>query len=428
MAEVRIGQTLKSSSDEYTIKSLLGSGGQGSVYLVLDGKGRERALKWYNDASATNFQRNVICDLIARGSPAPMFLWPEDFVEEGNNFGYIMPVRPAEYVSLHQIVKRTTELSFFAVVRAANDMTYAFRQLHTAGLAYRDISYGNMFIHPQTGEVLICDNDNVSASTSEETSVYGTMQFMAPEIVLGKAKPSTQTDRYSLAVLLFLLLCLNHPLQGKLEYDIHALNEAARKRLYGSNPVFIFDPNDHSNDPVKGWNDNAIIYWPLYPDYVQKLFIKAFTEGLKNPSARVTEGEWLKAFRQLLASLCKCKSCGAEVFYDPSNRTKKCWNCDSQLGSFSVLDIEGHYFVIDQGKELYACDTTLDDKIPIGNPIGVVVANPQKPDVVGLKNCDAGNWNYTGVSGTQSVIVPGKTAALKPGVTFHFGRHLGIVK
>lgn len=255
MGEIKIGQTLQSSSVKYTVKSLLGVGGQGSVYLVVDGQGEKHALKWYNDASATDFQRKVILDLIARGNPAPMFLWPEDFVESDNRFGYIMPVRPAEYVSLHQIVKRTTELSFFAVVRAANDMTYAFRQLHTAGLAYRDISYGNMFIHPQTGEVLICDNDNVSSSTSEETSVYGTMQFMAPEIVMGMAKPSTQTDRYSLAVLLFLLLCLNHPLQGRLEYNIHALNEAARKKLYGSNPVFIFDPNDRSNAPVKGWND-----------------------------------------------------------------------------------------------------------------------------------------------------------------------------
>lgn len=275
-------------------------------------------------------------------------------------------------------------------MRAVNDMTYAFRQLQTAGLAYRDISYGNMFIHPQTGEVLICDNDNVSSSTSGETSVYGTMQFMAPEIALGIAKPSTQTDRYSLAVLLFLLLCLNHPLQGKLEYDIHALNEAVRKRLYGSNPVFIFDPNDHNNAPVKGWNDNAIIYWPMYPDYVQKLFIKAFTNVLKNSSERVTEGEWLNAFRQLLASLYKCKSCGAEVFYDPSNNAKKCWNCNAELGTYSILIINKHRFVIEKDKNLYACHT-LNDNIPIGESVGIVVANPKNPNVVGLKNCDTCN-------------------------------------
>ena len=59
-----------------------------------------------------------------------------------------------------------------------------------------------MFFDPDTGDVLICDNDNVSANGIDNSSVYGTPRFMAPEIVMGQAKPSRNTDLYSLAVLL----------------------------------------------------------------------------------------------------------------------------------------------------------------------------------------------------------------------------------
>ena len=50
--------------------------------------------------------------------------------------------------------------------------------------------------------------------------IGGTLGFMAPEIVLGTAKPSTNTDLFSLAILLFYLLNIHHPLEGKLEAEI----------------------------------------------------------------------------------------------------------------------------------------------------------------------------------------------------------------
>lgn len=40
----------------------------------------------------------------------------------------------------------------------------------------------NLFFDPDTGDVLICDNDNVSANGVNHSSVYGTPRFMAPEM------------------------------------------------------------------------------------------------------------------------------------------------------------------------------------------------------------------------------------------------------
>lgn len=90
-----------------------------------------------------------------------------------------------------------------------------------------------MFFDPDTGDVLICDNDNVSANGIDNSSVYGTPRFMAPEIVMGQAKPSRNTDLYSLAVLLFYMFMMGHPLEGKLEAEIKCMDIHAMNKLYG---------------------------------------------------------------------------------------------------------------------------------------------------------------------------------------------------
>ena len=107
-----------------------------------------------------------------------------------------------------------------------------YQKLHAMDYSYRDISFGNLFFDPATGEVLICDNDNVAASGIDNSSVYGTPRFMAPEIVRGKAKPSRETDLFSLAVLLFYMFMLGHPLEGKLEADIKCMDIHAMNKLY----------------------------------------------------------------------------------------------------------------------------------------------------------------------------------------------------
>lgn len=155
-------------------------------------------------------------------------------------------------------------------------VSICYQKLHTMGYSYRDISFGNMFFDPDTGDVLICDNDNVSANGIDNSSVYGTPRFMAPEIVMGQAKPSRNTDLYSLAVLLFYMFMMGHPLEGKLEAEIKCMDIHAMNKLYGKNPIFIYDPNDKSNRPVKGYQDNVIIYWELYPQVIRDLFIKSF--------------------------------------------------------------------------------------------------------------------------------------------------------
>ena len=203
--QLKVGTTLISESlQRYKVISLLGAGGQGEVYDI-ECNGKHYALKWYFKHTATEAQKAILNNLVEKGAPDSSFLWPQDliFKTPGESFGYIMPLRPKNYKSIVDMMKRRAEPSFYALCRAAYNLTNGYQKLHAMGYSYRDISFGNLFFDPDNGDVLICDNDNVAANGIDNSSVYGTPRFMAPEIVVGKAKPSRNTDLFSLAVLLF---------------------------------------------------------------------------------------------------------------------------------------------------------------------------------------------------------------------------------
>src|SRR5262245_53473833 len=226
------------------VEEFLGGGGQGEVYRATLGN-QTVALKWYYPAAATVEQQKALENLIKAGAPSDPFLWPAELVQSSTTrgFGYLMPLRDPRFRGIVDMMKRRIEPGFRALVTAGLELSHSFLQLHAKGLCYRDISFGNAFFDPANGEILICDNDNVAVDDGSPTGVYGTPRFMAPEIVRGEAVPSTQTDLFSLAVLLFYIFMMHHPLEGKKELAIKCLDLPAMKKLYGTEPLFIFDPS-----------------------------------------------------------------------------------------------------------------------------------------------------------------------------------------
>ena len=340
---------------EYSIVKKIGEGGQGVVYEVNQGK-EAFALKWYFEHMATESQKSIIENLITKREPSKNFLWPKDLVQLGNTFGYIMPLRPPHYKSIVDMMKRRAEPSFRALCLAGVNLAGGYQELHSMGYSYRDISFGNVFFNPVNGDVLICDNDNVSVNGVDDSGVSGTPRFMAPEIVTGEKKPSTDTDLFSMAVLLFYMFMLNHPLEGKKEANIKCLDINAMNQLYGKSPIFIWDPNDKSNRPVPGYHDNAIIYWDIYPKYIKELFIDSFTDGIRNPKKRIVEKVWRDAFIQLMDSIVYCPKCGAEIFFDIDKRKKGighiCWSCQSSVAIPPIIEIGEHTVMLNKDTKI----------------------------------------------------------------------------
>lgn len=427
--QLKAGTFLTSeSSTKYKVVSLLGAGGQGEVYDV-ESSGKHYALKWYFKHMATKEQKAILDNLVAKGSPDASFLWPQDIIfnNYGAPFGYIMPLRPKNFKSIVDMMKRRAEPSFYALCRAAYNLTSGYQKLHTMGYSYRDISFGNLFFDPNNGNVLICDNDNVAANGLDNSSVYGTPRFMAPEIVVGKAKPSRNTDLYSLAVLLFYMFMMGHPLEGRLEADIKCMDIHAMNRLYGTNPVFVFDPNDKTNRPVKGYQDNVLIYWDLYPQALRDLFTQSFTEGLTAPNKRVTEKKWMETFANLITGIIPCPKCGAEVFYDESKAAAgvahTCWNCQSTVPMPASFVIGKSRVLLHKNAKLYAHH--IYDDYDMDTVVGTVVQNPSNPNLWGIRNESKENWTYIKPDGIQIAVAIGKSAAIAKGVQINFGRVTG---
>lgn len=429
--QLKIGTLLTSeSSKEYKVVSLLGAGGQGEVYDVAC-NGKHYALKWYFKKRATKEQKTILDNLVSKGAPDDSFLWPKDLIFKSfdESFGYIMPLRPKNYKSIVDMMKLRAEPTFYALCRAAYNLTNGYEKLHARGYSYRDISFGNLFFDPDNGDVLICDNDNVSPNGADDSSVYGTPRFMAPEIVVGKAKPSRNTDLFSLSVLLFYMFMMGHPLEGKLEADIKCMDIHAMNKLYGTNPVFVFDPVNKTNRPVRGYQDNVLIYWDLYPQALKDLFTQSFTAGLMIPGKRVTEKTWMKAFANLMCGITKC-SCGAEVFYDENRGAKAvahtCWNCGKTVAFPASLIIGKDRILLHKDAKIYAHHIT--GNYDMKTVVGTVVQNPKNPSLWGIRNDSKDNWTYIKSDGQQILVASGKSAAIAKGVKINFGQMTGEFK
>lgn len=430
--QLKIGTILCSESgSQYKVNQLLGSGGQGEVYQVESG-GKTYALKWYFKHMATLNQKAILDNLITKGSPDASFLWPQDIIYKNaeESFGYIMALRPKDFKSIVDMMKRRAEPSFYAICKAAFNLTNGYQKLHTMGYSYRDISFGNLFFDSETGDVLICDNDNVSVNNKNDSSVYGTPRFMAPEIVIGKAKPSRNTDLYSLAVLLFYMFMMSHPLEGKLEADIKCMDIHAMNKLYGTNPIFIYDPLNKSNRPVRGYQDNAIIYWDLYPAILKDLFVESFTTGLTKPNKRITEIKWLETFSNLMSGIIICPNCGSEVFLDEAKEKNSvahtCWNCQKAVPIPPSIIIGKNRILLTNETKLTEHHTKANYNI--NTIVGTLVQNPSNPSLWGIRNDSKDNWTYIKSDGTQIPVAVGKTAAIISGSRIDFGQYIGEFK
>jgi serine/threonine protein kinase len=414
---------LEGLSRELRILEGVGGGSQGQVYAVELG-GERLALKWYWPACIArdpNLRRRLE-ESIQASSPNNAFLWPIALV--GTNaasreqirlrepsFGYLMPLRPPSFLGANAHAGGQMEISLQNVLRAAFFLADAFHALHLRGLCYKDISLGNLFLEPGSGRILICDNDNVAVDGRDPGSVLGTPGFMAPEILLGQARPGASSDLFSLAVLIFRLLTRHDPLKGALEQAIRCLDEPARRRLYGEDPVFIFDPIDTRNRPDPIEHAAALITWPIYPEPLQQLFLQTFVPGLKQPSRRALTGQWTAALAASLDRRLLCPSCGQEAFPE-AGRTAGCWSCGNPLPQGPWLRLPRGLVAIAAGNEIQAHH--LDRLLPLAldQPLARITAHPSDPSLLGLCNLTDSPWEVELEHGRRMVVEPGRSCSL----------------
>lgn len=404
------------------IDTELGSGGQGVVYQGSNASRQPIAVKWYYPMYQTKELRTAITDLVVRRAPSKHFLWPEDIVTKDADFGYVMHLYPSDFVTIPKLMKRKVSIKFGEIIRAASQTVSAFKALQSRGLFYCDISATNLRVQPQTGDILICDNDNVRGARGSDV-VPGTPKYMAPEIVRGDAEPSALTDSFSMAVLLFYLLMNDHPLDGAIVNRIRVLNLPAMKKVYGTDPVFAFDPNNGTNRPESGVQRNSPVYWEVYPKPIKDVFTKVFTGGLLDPGGRPSFSEWQRALAAAEDSLLPCPSCGKQNFFDAEAGPRSCWSCRRTVGAPLRLVLAGkRVVVLNATTQLYRHHLSRFSGDPgdRGAAVAAMSKHPQQ-DIWGLKNLTDAQWYATLPDGAAQIVEPGRSLTARPGTKVNFG-------
>ena len=418
MSGLKIGTNVKlSNGDTATIKARLGAGGQGVVYLVKVG-GKKMAMKWYLKHPGKDFLKNIT-DNVHRGAPARNFIWPLAVTEElRGSFGYVMELRPNSYVDMSQFILLKAKFAdVHAQLNACLQICTAFQQLHIRGLSYQDMNDGNFFINPKTGDVLICDSDNVAADKTS-MGVLGKAGYMAPEIIEGVSRPNRYTDYYSLAVCLFILTYMNRPFEGAWNLSCPCDNNPnMAKQLFGFDSVFIMDPVNKKNRPVPGLHNNVIRRWGVYPSFLGRAFCKTFSnEAIKDPTQRLMDKQWYNILLQVRSMFVKCPHCGKGTFVDVYEPDSRCVYCQEQIAMLS-LKVGRFTLPLLEKQPIWACMISTESDMNIKT--GEVIV---KHGVVGIKNISKTQWTVIQPDLSVKIINKGDSFHVQKGLKVRFGQ------
>jgi serine/threonine protein kinase len=208
----RVGQQL----GNYQLMSLLGHGGFADVYLgehvYLHTQAAIKVLHTVlasDDIEQFRTEALTIAHLIH-----PHIVRVLDFDVDNNVPFLVMDYAPNG--NLRQRHPKGSQLPPAIILPYIKQVASALQYAHDRKLIHRDVKPENMLVG-QTNDILLSDfgialvSQN-SLSQSTEQNVIGTVAYMAPEQIQGKARPAS--DQYSLAIVVYEWLSGHKPFNG----------------------------------------------------------------------------------------------------------------------------------------------------------------------------------------------------------------------
>ena len=201
----------------YRVRSTLGRGGMGSVYLALDPLlDRLVALKVFHqiEDGAEVRQRFVREARSAARLAHPNIVTIFDVGEDNGRPFIAMEYAPGE--TLHEVIRRKVPLSIANKLAIVDGIAAGLSHAHKSGLVHRDIKPSNVMIG-RTGEVKILDFGIAKlvggGGITQAGMIIGSPEYMSPEQVTGTAVDH-RSDIFSLGALLYELLTGAKPFGG----------------------------------------------------------------------------------------------------------------------------------------------------------------------------------------------------------------------
>jgi serine/threonine protein kinase len=373
------------------VDTIIGAGGMKDVYFSPD---KSYVVAFFRDKqdfnakdrlnNITNVYKEKIFNQQGGEYWKELYCWPTKIVEYNGKLGLVCPTYQKHFFfaigsinnDFLRIKGKEKEGKWFASAKNQNKflapeekgdwfkyfqicirISRAARRLHAAGLAHSDLSYKNVLIDPTSGRAAIIDIDGLVVPGKYPPDVLGTPDFIAPEVIATKhlkkddparKLPSRVTDQHALAVMVYMYLLYRHPLRGG---KVNDLDSAKDEELsMGAKALFVEHPTDKSNRvKVKDLQtsylpqaDPSKIPYTACGPYLQKLFDRAFIDGLHNPSMRPTAGEWEDALLKTVDLMQPCQNpkCWHKWFVFDNSTKPKCPFCGTEYrGVLPVLNL-----------------------------------------------------------------------------------------
>lgn len=441
MFELHIGQEIETEfGSKAKVLDVIGKGRQSIVYLV-EFNGRKKALKWYNTEKVKNLDeiRKNIRKNIKDGSPNKKFLWPDYMTKvdpQTGAFGYFMEFKPDSFEYFadiikgyklvtdihtgHPVKKKVRFTSLYAMITSVLNIINSFRQISKAGKSFQGLSEGSFFINTDTGAVLVSDCDTIADLGTDLNMQIRTI-FKAPEVLQGNL-PNDSSSTYSLALILFRLLFRGDPFEGKKTVMDVCLNEKQLAKHYSSEAVFIYNPKNNSNRPIRGIHDNVMKFWNQYPEYIKDAFMKVFTSGIKNPSKRISFDDWQNMFIRLRSEILRC-ICGKSHFISilgkPDDEVFICPVCGIKFASMRFTN-RVYPMPLYIGCKIFECEIEPNSEDFL-NVAGEVIENRIQRGLMGIKNVSDKKWNVKLPDGIHEVN-SGQGFPVWQGLEIDFGK------
>ncbi|MDH5671338.1 MAG: protein kinase [Myxococcales bacterium] len=229
--------------DKYLVEELLGQGGMGVVLAARNQRTNRRvAIKWllpelmHNEAAVKRFEREA---RVAGSIDHPNVVNVYDVEQDGRTSYIVM-----EYLDGESLAEYLAHGQPLALPQAAAIFLPILRGVaaaHAAGVVHRDLKPENVFLcRPGDGVELVPkvldfgiskinekDSSQQATTITQEGSLLGTIQYMAPEQLRGQ-EADYRTDVYALGVMLYRMLSAQMPFCGNNHVDL-ALNIASNR-------------------------------------------------------------------------------------------------------------------------------------------------------------------------------------------------------
>lgn len=301
---------------------VLARAGEGTIYDVV-GRDDLVAKVFHTDLTGLPAKRAKIAAMTAAVPPGAVqpdgfvvLTWPQATIsDDDGTTGYLMRrIDARNAVEIHMVSNPadrmnplpsapqwTPHVTWRHLVTVAANLCLAAQTAHEVDAVIGDFQERNILVDDATRVTLVdCDSMQFTDTHGQQfLCAVGRPEFTAPELVgidlstTARKKPS---DLFALAVHIHLLLMAgNHPF--------------LRGQWTGPG-----DQPDAISLAKSGWwaggPGSPLLTHPLapppsfLPESIQRLFVRAFTDGARTPTARPTAAEWRAALQDLTIRTC----------------------------------------------------------------------------------------------------------------------------